>query len=89
MVLVLKNEEDLLATSLVGSPSDVVGLLEVGVDELVPEFCDGLYEVEFEWVLVTVFDLELWPGHVYIYPRLLPLVLELVDDFPQDHGSNP
>ena len=57
LILIFEDEEDLLTASFIGSPGDVVGLLDVWIDKLVPVFRDGLYKVEFERVLVTVLDL--------------------------------
>ncbi len=45
-ILILKNKEDLLATSFVVAPSDIVGLFEVWIDELALELGDGLNVVE-------------------------------------------
>ncbi len=86
--LVFKNQEDLLATSFVVTPCDVIGLLEIRIGELSAVFGDGLDEVELQWVLVTILDLQFWPRHVDVDPGLFPVLLELVDDLPVDHGPN-
>jgi len=39
------------------APSDIVGLLEVWIDELALELGDGLNVVELQWVLVSILDL--------------------------------
>jgi len=62
--------------------SDVVGLLEVWIDELAFELGDGLDEVELQWVLVTIFDLQLGPSHVDVNPGFLSLFFQLVDNLP-------
>ncbi len=56
-ILILKNKEDLLTTSFVVAPCDIVGLLEVWINELALELHDGLNVVELQWVLVSIFDL--------------------------------
>jgi len=56
-ILILQYKEDLLATTLVVAPSDIVGLLEVRIDELAFELGDGLNIVELQWVLVSILDL--------------------------------
>ena len=81
-ILILQYKEDLLATTLVVAPSDIVGLLEVWIDELASEFGDGLNEVELQWVFVSILDLQFGPGHVDVNPGFLALFLQLVDYFP-------
>jgi len=62
--------------------SDVVGLLEIWIDELAFELGDGLDVVELQWVLVTIFDLQLGPSHVDVNPSFLSLFFQLVDNLP-------
>jgi len=88
-ISVFKYEEDLLATSLVVTSCDVVGLLDIRIDEFSPVLGDGLDVVELQRVFVTVFDLKFWSRHVDIDPGFLPLLFELVDYFPKDHGPDP
>ena len=78
-----------MAPTLVVAPSDVVGLLEVWIDELAFELVDGLNVVELQRVLVSILNLQFGPGHVDVHPGFLALFLQLVDYFPQDHGADP
>jgi len=81
-LLILENQEDLLTTAFVVTPSDVVGFLEVRIDELPFVLDDGLHEVELQGVLVPVFDLQLGPSHIDVDPGFLSVFFQLVDDLP-------
>jgi len=61
---------------------DIVGLLEVRIDELALELGNGLNVVELQWVLVSILDLQFWPGHVDVDPGFLALFFQLVDYLP-------
>ena len=69
--------------------SNIVGLLEFRINELSSELGDGLHKVELQRVLVPIFDLQLGPSHVDVDPGFLALLLQLVDDLPEDHGTDP
>ncbi len=79
-LLVLEYQEDLLATTFVVTASDVVGLLEIRIDQLSSELGDGLHEVELQRVLVPVFDLQFWPCHVDVNPSLLKILNKQLEE---------
>jgi len=64
------------------APSNIVGLLEIWIDEFALELGDGLNVVELQWVLVSVLDLQFGPGHIDVDPGFLSFFLELVDYLP-------